>query len=150
MKKVYLVHRWDGNSESDWYVWLKRELEKKRFEVNILDMPDTENPKIEIWVRYLESKVKDIDEKTYFVGHSVGCQTIMRFLEKLHKHKKIGGCVFVAPWLDLINLESEEMKIAHPWINNKIDFLRVLEHCTNFLAIFSSYFNVRIYHQGIG
>lgn len=61
----------------------------------------------------------------------------MRFLEKLHKHKKIAGCVFVAGWFDLINLEPEEMRIAHPWINSRIDFERILDHCNNFLAIFS-------------
>src|SRR3989344_618908 len=137
MKKVYLVHRWGGNSESDWYLWLRNELEKKGFEVDAFDMPNTDNPKIEEWVGYLESKIKDIDEKTYFVGHSIGCQTIMRFLEKLHKHKKIAGCVFVAGWFDLINQTPEELEIAHPWTNTKIDFLRVLDHCNNILAIFS-------------
>src|SRR3989344_5696346 len=124
MKKVYLIHKWGGNSGEEWYVWLKEELEKKGFEVEVFDMPNTDEPKIEEWVKYLEENINsdDIDEKTYFVGHSIGCQTILRYLEKLHKNKKIAGCVFVAPWLDLINLGEEEMKIAHPWINTKIDF----------------------------
>jgi predicted alpha/beta hydrolase family esterase len=140
MKKVYLIHGWGGTGSGGWFDWLKQELPKKGFKVKSFDMPDTDNPKIESWVKYLESNIdsKDIDERTYFIGHSIGCQTIMRFLEKLHKHKKIGGCVFVAGWFDLINLESEEMGIAHPWINQKIDFDRVLDHCSNFLSIFST------------
>ena len=136
-KKVYLIHRWGGDSESDWYGWTKKELEKKGIPVGVFDMPDTDNPKIEKWVKYLEENIKDVDEQTYFIGHSVGCQTILRYLEKLHKHKRIAGCVFVAPWFELINLEPEEMKIAHPWINTQIDFSRILDHCNNFLAIFS-------------
>ena len=52
-------------------------------------MPNSENPKIEKWVKYLEENIKSVDEQTYFIGHSIGCQTIMRFLEKLHKHKKL-------------------------------------------------------------
>ena len=140
MKKVFLIHMWEGSSSSSpWYNWLKQELSKKGFEVKVFDMPDSEKPKIENWVGYLEEKINldEVNEKTYFVGHSVGCQTIMRFLEKLHKHKKIGGCVFVAGWFDLINLEPEEMEIAHPWINNKIHFDRILDHCNNFIALFS-------------
>ncbi|MEK6817169.1 MAG: alpha/beta fold hydrolase, partial [Nanoarchaeota archaeon] len=136
-KKVYLIHGWGFNPEMNWYPWLKKELEKKGFEVKTFDMPNTDNPKIEKWVKYLEENIKSVDEQTYFIGHSIGCQTIMRFLEKLHKHKKIAGCIFVAPWFNLINLEPEEVKIAHPWINSKIDFGRILDHCNNFLAIFS-------------
>lgn len=139
MKKVFLIHGWGGNSQGAWFDWLKDELPKKGFRVEAFDMPNTYEPKIEDWVGYLQEKINpsDINENTYFVGHSIGCQTIMRFLEKLHKHKKVSGCVFVAGWLDLINLEPEEIKIAHPWINSDIHFERVLDHCNNFLAIFS-------------
>ena len=138
-KKVFLIHGWGGSSEGGWFDWLKQELLKKGFEVKSFDMPNTWKPKIEDWVSYLEEKINfdDIDEQTYFIGHSIGCQTIIRFLEKLHKHKKIGGCVFVAGWFDLINLEPKELEIAHPWINSEIHFDRVLDHCDNFLAIFS-------------
>ena len=138
MKKVYIIHGWGGSSSSEpWFQWMKRELKNKGFDVVAFDMPNTDNPKIEEWVGYLEENIKDADEKTYFIGHSIGCQTILRFLEKLHKHKKIGGCVFVAPFFDLINQEPEELKIAHLWTNTKIDFSRILDHCNNFLAIFS-------------
>lgn len=139
IKKAYLIHGWDFNSKMHWYPWVQKELEKKGVKVFAFDMPDTENPKIEKWVKYLEQKINpdDLDEHTYFIGHSIGCQTILRYLEKLHKHKRVGGCVFVAPWLKLINLGSEEMKIAHPWMNSPIDFSRVSDHCNNFLAIFS-------------
>ncbi|MDP2672221.1 MAG: alpha/beta fold hydrolase [Nanoarchaeota archaeon] len=137
-KKVYLIHGWGGSSKSEpWFDWLKKEIPKKDFQIEIFDMPDTDNPKIEKWVKYLEENIKDVDEQTYFIGHSIGCQTILRYLEKLHKHKRIAGCVFVAPWFELINLEPEEVKIAHPWINSRIDFERVLDHCNKFLAIFS-------------
>jgi len=138
MKKVYIIHGWGESSESiPWYNWIKRELIGKGFTVEVFDMPDSENPKIENWVDYLEKNIKDVDEETYFIGHSIGCQTIMRFLEKLHKHKKVAGCVFIVGWINLINLEKKELEIAHPWINSKIDFSRIKDHCTNFLAVFS-------------
>ena len=137
-KKIYLVHGWGGSSSGvDWFNWLKDELSKKGHEVIAFDMPNAEYPKIEEWVKYLEENIKDVDENTYFVGHSVGCQTIIRFLEKLHRHKRIGGCVFVSGWFKVINLEPEELEIAHPWMNTKIEFERVLDHCNKFLAIFS-------------
>ncbi len=140
MKKFYIIHGWGGSSEDPLLNWIKEELEKKNFKVKSFDMPNTNEPKIEDWTEYLRSNIDmdEIDEDTYFVGHSIGCQTIMRFLEKLPKHKKILKCVFIAPWLDLINLEPEENKIAHPWINSKINFERIFEHCKNFVCIFSN------------
>lgn len=139
MKKIYLIHGWGGTGTGGWFDWIKKEM-KDKAEVHSFDMPNTEEPKIEDWVGYLEEKINigDLDEHTYFVGHSIGCQTIIRFLEKLPKHKKIGGCIFVAGWFDLINLEPEEFAIAHPWTNTKISFERVLDHCNNFLALFST------------
>jgi len=141
-KKVYLIHGWGGSSREEWFDWLKKELLNKGFEVKAFDMPNTENPKIEDWVGFLEEKISlgGIDEKTYFVGKSIGCQTIIRFLEKLHKHKKIAGCVFVAGWFNLTEeaYENElDKKLMHSWTTSEINFERVLDHCNNFLAIFS-------------
>ncbi len=132
-----MIHGWSESSEDIWFPWLKKELEKHGLKVEVFDMPDTDVPVIEKWVKYLESNVKDVDEETYFIGHSIGCQTILRYLEKLHKYKRIGGCFFVAPWFNLINLEPEEMEIAHPWLNTKTDFSRIHEHCDNFVSLFS-------------
>jgi len=140
-KEVYIIHGWGGSSSSEpWFEWLRQELEKKNFKVTIFDMPDSDEPKIERWVDFLEKEINpdEIDEKTFFIGHSIGCQTIMRYLEKLHRHKRIGGCVFVAGFFDLIHLAPEEIEIAHPWLHTSIEFERVLDHCNNFLAIFSS------------
>ncbi|MDP3966058.1 MAG: alpha/beta hydrolase [archaeon] len=138
MKHVYVIHGWGFDSSMPWILWLEKELKKKGYEVYSFDMPNTNSPVIEEWVGYLEENAPKIDENTYFIGHSIGAQTIMRFLEKSHKHLKIGGCVFVAPWLDLVGLESEELKIAHPWVNNKVDPERVLDHTGNITCIFST------------
>jgi predicted alpha/beta hydrolase family esterase len=138
MKKVYIIHGWGMDSNMPWIKWLEDELSEKGYDVYALDMPNTEHPTIEEWVGYLKDRVSDLDEHTYFVGHSVGAQTIMRLLEKEHKHLKIGGCIFVAPWLDLVGLGSDELEIAHPWIHNKIDFERVLDHTGHITCIFST------------
>ena len=137
MKRVYLVHGWGGSSEDNWFPWLKKELEERGAEVYSLDMPDTSHPKIEEWVKELEYRIDEADRQTYFIGHSIGCQTILRYMEKLHRDRKIGGCLFVAPWFNLINLNPEEMEIAHPWINTRADFGRIIEHCTKFVSLFS-------------
>ena len=100
MKKAYIVHRWDGGPESDWYPWLKNELEKKGFIVYIPEMPNTQHPKIEEWLPHLKKIVGKWNENTLFVGHSVGCQAILRLMEG--SDKKAGGVYLVAPWMKLV------------------------------------------------
>jgi predicted alpha/beta hydrolase family esterase len=139
MKKIYLIHGWGGSGSGGWFDWLKKELEGKA-EVVSFDMPDTNYPKIDKWVGFLEKNVKNVDEETYFIGHSIGCQAILRFLEGLSPEKKIGGCVFAAGWFNLKEStyeDDEDREIAKPWIEISIDYDEVKKHCDNFLAIFS-------------
>jgi hypothetical protein len=139
-KRVFMIHGWGGQPDVGWMLWLKKELEKKGFEVIAPQMPNTEKPKIEEWVGFLEQKVDEPDENTYFVGHSIGCQTILRYLEKLPENKKVGGALFVAGWFNLkpeATEDGEDAEIAKPWIETPIDCKKVLTHTKKFIAIFS-------------
>jgi predicted alpha/beta hydrolase family esterase len=77
--KFVFVHRWDGDSESDFWPYLNEKL-KTVGEVVNLNMPNSAAPEIGPWVEYLKNNVGLVDENVHFVGHSVGCQTIMRLL----------------------------------------------------------------------
>lgn len=138
--KAYLIHGWGGNPNSEaWFPWLKKELAERDIKLEIPEMPGTENPKIKSWVAKLEKIVK-LDEKTYLIGHSIGCQAILRFLEKLPENMKITGTIFIAPWFNLkatAYQEEEEKDIAKPWIETPIDLKKVKNHTQNFLAFFS-------------
>lgn len=72
-KRVFIVHGWDDNPKKHWFPWLKKELEKRNFEVYVPQLPDSENPRIYNWVPKLAETVNTSDEQTYFVGHSLGC-----------------------------------------------------------------------------
>ncbi|QQG39458.1 MAG: serine hydrolase family protein [Candidatus Aenigmatarchaeota archaeon] len=138
MKRVFLVHGWESSPKSDWFPWLKDTLEKKGCEVVAPAMPNTDAPEIGPWVQALTKAVGTPDKDTYFVGHSIGCQTILRYLESLPEGSKVGGALFVAGWFTLVGLETEEEKtIAKPWIESDIDFKRVKKTTKKFVAIFS-------------
>ena len=139
MKRAIIVHRWDGNPKGDWYLWLKKELEKIGFKVIVPSMPNSSEPQIEEWVSHLKKVVGKLDEETYFIGHSIGCQTILRYLEKEKFNGKIPEIVFVAGWLKLGNLEDEEVKeIADPWINRTIDFNKIKQKIGKITVLLSS------------
>ena len=139
MKRVFIIHGWDFNPDMNWYPWLKKELEKKGFEVIVPKMPNTSEPKIEEWVLHLKKIVGKLNQNTYFIGHSMGCQTIMRFLEKENYNGKINKIVFVAGWFKLDNLEDEEVEaVAKPWLKTKIDLNKVREKISKLTVFLSS------------
>lgn len=137
-KRVFIVHGWDGYPEEGWFPWLKKELETKDFEVYVPQLPNAESPKIHNWVPKLSEIVGTPNEQTYFVGHSMGCQAIARYLESLPQGIKVGGAVFVAGWFTLMNLETkEEKEIAKSWLETSIDLEKVKSHFSKSIAIFS-------------
>jgi predicted alpha/beta hydrolase family esterase len=136
-KRVFIVHGWGGSPEGDWLLWLKKELEKRKIMTVAPQMPDTDNPRIEKWVPHLAKAAGKCDKDTYFIGHSMGCQTILRYLEQLPEDIKTGGAVFAAGWFNLLNLDKNEEEIAGPWLKTPIDFKKIKNHTKKFVAIFS-------------
>ncbi len=139
-KRVIIVHGWGGNSEEGWFPWLKAELEEQDFEVIIPQLPDPDNPRIGKWVPALAKAVGKPDEATYFVGHSMGCQTIARYLESLEIEVKVGGAVFVAGFfkrLTGLDDDPEDREIVRHWLTAPIDLGMVRSHLPQSAAIFS-------------
>ena len=140
MKRVFIVHGWAGHPSEIWFPWLKKELEQKGFEVFVPQMPDTNNPRINNWVPTLAKSVGIPDEQTYFIGHSIGCQAIARYLETLPDELKVGGAVFVAGFFKrLTGLEddAEVQKTDKHWLETPIDFEKIKSHLSKSIAIFS-------------
>lgn len=124
MKRIIIVHQWMVGAEGDWRPWLRTELQKLGYKVLVPEMPDIDTPVIGKWVAKLAEVVGKPDADTYFVGHSIGCQAIMRYLETIDT--PVGGAVFVAGWFNLENLEDNETEeIARPWIETPIDLEKV-------------------------
>lgn len=140
MKRVIIVHGWDGYPEEGWFPWLKSELEKRGFEVEIPQLPEPESPRIYNWVPALKKSIGKPDKNTYLVGHSMGCQTIARYLETLSTETKIGGVVFVAGFFKrLSGLEDdpEVLETDKHWLKTPLDFSKVKSHISKSTAIFS-------------
>ena len=133
-KRAFLIHGWGGSPEEGWRPWLKTELEKMGFNVFVPAMPDTENPKMDRWTSHLTKIVGNPDEDCYFIGHSLGCITILRYLETLEKSEKIGGAILVAGFSDSLGPGYEAL---NNFFTKPVDWEKINSHCKNFVAIHS-------------
>ena len=140
MKRVFIIHGWEGNPKNAWFPWLKKELEARGFEVNAPAMPDPDEPNREAWVNALVQVVGTPNEETYLIGHSIGCKAIMRYLESLSDDVQMGGIIFVASWLTLSNMEErtdDEKRVLQDWNMLPYNFSKIKQIGNKFVAIFS-------------
>ena len=140
MKRVFIIHGWEGYPEKNWFPWLKLELENRGFEVYVPQMPDTDSPRINKWISTLIQLVKNSNPDTYFVGHSMGCQAIARYLETLPEGVKIGGAIFVAGFFKRLTGLGEEPdfeKVEKDWMETPINLEKIKSHLNQSVAIFS-------------
>jgi len=129
MKQVFIIHGWGGNPQGNWFPWLQTELEKRGVQVVVPAMPNPSHPQMDEWLGFLDKVVGKVDENTFFVGHSLGCITILRYLERL-KDGRIGGTVLVAGFSESIGIPELDSFFETP-----VDYETVKERCDTFIAI---------------
>lgn len=140
MKRIIIVHQWSGSPESDWYPWLKKKLENNGYKVLVPVMPDPDHPKIEPWVKALREAVGRPDEQTLLIGHSIGGQTIVRYLSALSGHEKFAGVLLVTPWVTLLPAalpDDDYRSTGAPWLNVPINWESARRRAVKFKAVFS-------------
>lgn len=129
-KTAILVHGWEGRPNNEWRPWLKEELENRGWKVLIPAMPNTKHPKPREWIRHLEQIIKKSTGNIYLVGHSLGCPTILKVLEK----NKAKGTILVAGFTKPIPGSKE----IDPFVNKLFDFKKIKQNCPKFIAIHSN------------
>lgn len=129
-----MIHGWGGSPNNDWFQWAKKELTRNGYEVFVPEMPETNHPKIGLWVNKLKEIVGRSREDDVFVGHSIGCQTILRYLEVASKADKV---ILIAPWWYLILDAGEEQSDADPWLKIDVNFEKIRSKAGRFVAVFS-------------
>lgn len=106
----------------------------------IPQLPDPAYPRMHTWVPELAAAVGSPDDQTFFIGHSMGCQTIARYLEGLPRGMVVGGAVFVAGFfrrLEGLDDDAEVHATAQHWLGTEIDLAKVKLHLPKSIAIFS-------------
>lgn len=97
--KIYLIHGYTASPDSNWFPHLKKQLDNENTEVFILNMPDSDHPKLKDWLNHMDNEITQYDKNTVFIGHSLGCVSILNFLEK-KSSKKIKALFLVSGFIE--------------------------------------------------
>lgn len=133
MKKVFIIHGFNGEPNGSWKSWLMWELGKKKIYACALPMPTPDKPKKDEWIKKITEEIGNPNEEIFLVGHSLGVPAILRYLETLPEGIKISGAVLVAGPIHV--LSSERHKIIGHFMDTPFDFKHIKSVCKNFVVI---------------
>ncbi|WP_249355159.1 alpha/beta hydrolase [Campylobacter sp. MIT 12-5580] len=122
-KKVYIVHGYAANKNAHWFSWLKNKLEAKGVSVEVLDMPDSLDPKLDKWLATLQNSIKNVDENTFIIGHSLGCITTLRFIESLDEDKRLGGVLLVSGFYEPLSI----LPVLDPFVKEPLQSKKLIK-----------------------
>lgn len=133
--RALIVHCWGGSPTYCWYPYAKDVFEQSGYKVSIPALPDPNSPKETEWVECLDSSINDfggLDEHLVLIGHSIGCATILRYLESVSDNRIIQGVIFVAGFTEGLGHSSN---IDNSFFNRSFNFKKIKASSEVFVAI---------------
>jgi predicted alpha/beta hydrolase family esterase len=124
MTRLCIVPRWSGGPDSDFYPWLRAQPAAcARFdEILSPSIARPGEPTIAAWLESLREITAGLAlDDTYFLGHSVGCQAVLRFLEQSSEETRVAGVLCVAGWWTV----DRPWDSLRPWSDTPMDLGRV-------------------------
>lgn len=137
--KAILVHGLAGKPDNHWFPWLRKELGKRGIESSAPVMPHPFLPVKDEWVQVLKREVKNPPDLV-LIGHSLGCPTILSFLDGYRGKKKFPLVVLVAGFGRQFfspAVEKHQERLLH-WHERPLDFRRIRSKCKKFVCISST------------
>ncbi|MDO8561627.1 MAG: leucine--tRNA ligase [bacterium] len=131
IKRIVLLHGKGGSPEGGPKLWLKKKLEALGYEVQVPQLPNTNEPDDEEQADYVE-KHCTLDEETAIVGHSFGGIVALRLLERGVKVKRVAlvSTPFSGKYLD-----GKERPTVTAAINKGFDFEKIKKQA-GFVALY--------------
>ncbi len=100
MKNAVLLHGTKGTPESNWFPWLKVELEKRGYKVWVPQLPSADAPNIKLNNEFIFSSDWEFNSESVLIGHSAGSVAIYGILSKLPDGVQVKQAILVGTFKD--------------------------------------------------
>ncbi|OGG51048.1 hypothetical protein A2763_04220 [Candidatus Kaiserbacteria bacterium RIFCSPHIGHO2_01_FULL_54_36] len=129
--RFLLLHGRESTSAGEYQPWLKAELEKRGYEVEVVDLPNPNEPNDKEQADYVEKHCK-LDERTVVVGHSFGGVVALRLLERGHKVRRV---VLVSTPYSGRFLDKKVRKSVTAALKKRFDFETIKKNAKTFMVV---------------
>lgn len=95
--QVFLIHGYHSSPHKKWFQWLNLQGIMKNIKFKAIELPDPDNPDPEKWRETIALEVGVVTKQIGIVGHSLGCQAALQYLDSLSDDQwKLGRMVLVS------------------------------------------------------
>lgn len=133
MKRAVILHGTDGSPKENWFAWLKKELEKRDYEVWLPQLPDAHEPNAKKWTQFLVNSRRDFTD-SLLIGHSAGAVEILQFLQHLPEELKVKTAVLVGVFSQVL-AEEPDWKQLKGLFEEPFDFEKIKAKAKKFLVV---------------
>ena len=127
----FIIHGIYGHPDENWFPWLKKELEKKGYEVIVPKFPTPIGQSLERWMKIFKRYENKVNQDTVIIGHSLGAAFVLRYLEQ--SDKEIRAAFLVSGYHYV--LENQFKELNKSFVDKKFNWNRIIENCENFFVI---------------
>ncbi|PZT48786.1 esterase [Helicobacter valdiviensis] len=96
--QIYIVHGYGSTSDYGWLPSIAQELQEDKNSVWVPNLPKPFEPKLQEWLLSMQENFTKLDNKTYFITHSLGGVALLDFLSTQDENTRIGGVIMVSPF----------------------------------------------------
>ena len=131
MKQALILHGTDATPQSNWFAWLKDELEKVDYKVWLPQLPNSDTPNAKIYTGFLLSgSYFRFDDETIIVGHSSGAVEALHLLENLPENTKVRAVFLVSVFKDDLGWDVLKGLFDEP-----LDFVKIKTKADKFVLL---------------
>ena len=134
--KFIILHGTSADHTSNWFPWLKDELERCGHEVWVPDLPNAERPNTRNYNEMLLSSGYDFSDSV-IIGHSSGSVSILGLLQVLPDDVKIKAGVLVGAFTKRLS-ESPSWEMLQELFEDSFDFEAIKKKAEQFIFIHST------------
>lgn len=131
MKNVLILHGTNGSSQTNWFSWLKYELENRGIKTWVPDLPLAEKPNINRYKQYIFEHWQ-FDKDSIIMGYSSGAVAALGLLQYLPVGLQIEKAILVAPFKDNLGKDDLNGLFIRP-----LNFAKIKSRCKKFIIICS-------------
>jgi predicted alpha/beta hydrolase family esterase len=134
--RAVILHGTDAHHTSNWFAWLKAELEKLGYEIWAPDLPGADHPNVKRYNEFLLKSGWDFSDNL-IIGHSSGAVEILGLLQKLPEGVKINTAILVGSFTHRL-IEDPKWEVLKGLFEEPFDFEEIKKRAKRFIFVHSS------------
>jgi predicted alpha/beta hydrolase family esterase len=133
LKRAVILHGTSATPNSNWFPWLKKQLEDRGYEVYVPQLPGADQPNAEKYTQFLLNSDWDFKD-SLLIGHSSGAVEILHLLQHLPEGVKARAAVLVGAFSKRLAEEPNWQQLKNLF-DEPFDFNKIKNKATKFLFV---------------